>query len=567
MSALPPDDERTRMAPVPGPSGGAPAGGENAANALPAGARLGEFEILDVIGSGGFGIVYLAYDHSLERRIALKEYMPSSLAARTRGARVTVNSARHADTFQAGLRSFINEARLLARFDHPSLLKVYRFWEGNGTAYMVMPYCRGPTLTQALRDMRQPPDEAWLRALLAPLLDALETIHTEQCFHRDIAPDNILMLADDRPLMLDFGAARRAIAGMAQNFTIILKPGYAPIEQYTGAASMRQGPWTDIYALAAVVHFAITGRPPAPSVARMMSDPHEPLARTAAGRYSDAFLQVIDRALAVKPEQRPQSIAQLRSLLERSAAQPAVAASTVAAPSTARARYLAMAAALMLAAAAGSAVYVMSPGRAPALVAPALVAQAPPGAPAPGPAAAQDVPAGAAVNPLEVLDRIVQASNRDHAVTVSVAEPQVRIGKDRLRFSLRSSRPGYVYVLMVGSDRAQFWLLFPNDVDKDNRIGAGHTLELPRPTWRMDAAGPAGTDHLVAIVSSSPREFSDAGLTPNPPFSEFPLAALARAARDSGGAPVIAGKTQCTVADCPQSYGAALFSIEEITAR
>src|SRR6476660_1164806 len=122
-------------------------------DALPLGTRFGEFEILRVAGVGGFGIVYLAQDHSLERQVALKEYMPAALAARGNGSQITVRSAAFAETYAVGLRSFVNEARLLARFDHPSLVKVYRFWEDNGTAYMVMPYLQGVTLRDTRRRM------------------------------------------------------------------------------------------------------------------------------------------------------------------------------------------------------------------------------------------------------------------------------------------------------------------------------------------------------------------------------------------------------------------------------
>jgi serine/threonine protein kinase len=124
---------------------------------LPPGTRFGEFEILRVLGVGGFGIVYLANDHSLEREVALKEYMPASLAARGAGPQITVRSSSFAETYAIGLRSFVNEARLLARFDHPSLVKVYRFWEDNATAYMVMPYLQGVTLRDTRRRMAHPP--------------------------------------------------------------------------------------------------------------------------------------------------------------------------------------------------------------------------------------------------------------------------------------------------------------------------------------------------------------------------------------------------------------------------
>ena len=144
------------------------------------------------------------------------------------------------------MKSFINEARLLAQFDHASLLKVYRFWEGNGTAYMVMPFLEGATLRDTVRGFAEPPGEAWIVALLAPLFDALAMLHAAQCYHRDIAPDNILLLADGgRPLLLDFGAARRVIGEATQALTAILKPGYAPVEQYAEIPGLKQGPWTE----------------------------------------------------------------------------------------------------------------------------------------------------------------------------------------------------------------------------------------------------------------------------------------------------------------------------------
>jgi hypothetical protein len=291
---------------------------------LPDGMRVGEFEITGLVGEGGFGIVYLAYDHSLHRRVALKEYMPASLATRAAdGIGVVVRSQRHAETFQAGLRSFINEARLLAQFDHPALVKVYRFWEANGTAYMAMPYYDGPTLKLSLSCREVPPDEAEIRQWLHPLLDVLQVLHRAKCYHRDIAPDNIL-LTPSGPLLLDFGAARRVIGDMTHALTVVLKPGYAPIEQYGEIPSMAQGPWTDLYALACVMYAAIMGRPPPPSIERLMDDRMEPISGSAAGRYGEGFLRAIDSALAVQPQQRPQSIEQFRAMLDAGAPQAAV---------------------------------------------------------------------------------------------------------------------------------------------------------------------------------------------------------------------------------------------------
>src|SRR5664279_5358992 len=201
-------------------------------HALPAGTYLRDYEITGLISEDGFAIVYLAWDHSLQRKVAIKEYLPASMAGRGEGTLpIVVRSERRIDVFKAGLKSFVNEARLLARFDHASLVKVYRFWEENGTAYMAMPFYEGPTLKTALADLGHVPSEAELRAWLNPLLDALTVMHAAQCFHRDIAPVNIL-LTSSGPLLLDFGAARRVIGDMTHALTVVLKPGYAPIEQY-----------------------------------------------------------------------------------------------------------------------------------------------------------------------------------------------------------------------------------------------------------------------------------------------------------------------------------------------
>ena len=284
-------------------------------NALPPGLRLDEFEIRSVIGEGGFGIVYHAFDHALERDVAIKEYMPSSMAARSATMHVSVLSQGHVETFSLGLRSFVNEARLLARFDHPSLVKVHRFWEGNGTAYMVMPLYRGRTLKLLRQGLSASPSEAWLRGLVEPLLGVLEALHHEDVFHRDIAPDNILVGHDGKPVLLDFGAARRVIGGQTQSLTAILKPNFAPIEQYGETAGLRQGPWTDLYALGATLHFVITGQPPQPATARALGSQVNRLASVARRGVSTEFLRAVDWMMAPRPEDRPQSVAALREVL------------------------------------------------------------------------------------------------------------------------------------------------------------------------------------------------------------------------------------------------------------
>ncbi|MBC7944269.1 MAG: DUF4384 domain-containing protein [Burkholderiales bacterium] len=610
-------------------------------NALGVGSRVGEFEIAGVIGEGGFGIIYLAYDHSLHRNIALKEYMPSALAARAGDTTVHVRSERDAETFAVGMHSFINEARLLAHFDHPSLVKVYRFWEANGTAYMAMPFYEGATLKKTLSGFNGPPPEAWLKTLLSQLLEALAVIHREQCFHRDIAPDNILILKNGRALLLDFGAARRVIGDRTQALTVILKPGYAPIEQYAEVPSMKQGAWTDIYALASVMYFAINGKLPVPSVARMISDPLIPLAESATGKYSARFLRGIDKALAVKPEQRPQNVGEFSALLgladiggdfdgesKPNEQKQWVSADHVAGssdPSAQKGKPLIVLVIVLLLIASGAGAYfywqrqgdradaltaqkeVLKPERAtspspsqppsgevaaipekplPGAISETLTAAIPDrpiAAEAPVSAASSEPPGSAAIpeprrdppgpaagptDPLQVLNQILEHRNRNHSVTVNVEKRQVVIDKDPLRFSLRSSKPGYVYLLMVGSDRSHFYLLFPNAIDQENRIAAKKELKLPRLGWQMTASGPPGTNHFLAMVSEHPREFSAASLVTIDPFAQFPVEAIAQASVSSAELiPVFAGNAVCPAAagaNCSESFGAAIFSIDEV---
>jgi len=288
---------------------------QTASSALPLGSRLGEFEVTGVIGEGGFGIVYSAHDRSLDRIVAIKEYLPSAFAVRTTSGTVQVRSAEHAKIFAAGLASFINEARMLGNFSHPGLVEVFQFWEANGTAYMVMRYYRSPTLREVLRTTPEVATEQWLRETLDPILVAVQELHAEQCYHRDISPDNILVGANGRSVLMDFGAARRIIGGMTCALTTVLKPGYAPIEQYSEDGSMHQGAWTDIYAVGGLLYNAMTGKVPVQAISRMMNDPLKSVSVAARSEYSEEFCRVVMKCLAVMPENRYQTIGELRAAL------------------------------------------------------------------------------------------------------------------------------------------------------------------------------------------------------------------------------------------------------------
>lgn len=284
-------------------------------DALANGTRLAEFEIKGLLGVGGFGMVYRAYDHSLHRAVAIKEYMPTSLVGRDNLSSLTVKSVADAAAFESGLRSFIAEARLLARFDHPSLVKVYRFWEANNTAYMAMPLYEGITLKEARRRMSGPPPQEWLQSVLWSVLAGLKVLHDNSTLHRDVSPDNIFLQNIGPPVLLDLGAARRAILDSSQKHTAILKVNYAPIEQYADARDMQEGPWTDLYAVAAVMHGCICNEPPLPATFRAVRDrlpAFSQVAQTAEThfnqKYSDSFVRAISHALAIEPADRTASV-------------------------------------------------------------------------------------------------------------------------------------------------------------------------------------------------------------------------------------------------------------------
>jgi non-specific serine/threonine protein kinase len=281
-------------------------------NVLPPDSVVGNLTIQALIGEGRFGIVYRALDHATQREVAVEEYMPKELAGRNLQGHVELYSPQYDAAFRAGLQSFVDEARLLAQFDHKALVKVLRVFEAYDTAYVAMPLYEGRTLKELLRESPTM-DEPSLKGMLAPLLDALETLHAARCFHCDVCAENILVSEDDGgPILLGFAGPRRVIGCMTPGMAGAVRTGYAPVEQYD--SSMQPGPWTDIYALAAVARLAIAGKLPPPSVTRIARDPMRPLTQVAT-RFGPSFLRAVDYGLAVQPADRPQSIADFRRAL------------------------------------------------------------------------------------------------------------------------------------------------------------------------------------------------------------------------------------------------------------
>lgn len=265
-----------------------------------------------MLGVGGFGITYLAWDVHLEKAVAVKEYVPGELATRgPDGAVVPVSAAREAD-YRWGLERFLQEARTLARFEHPNIVRVLRFFEANGTAYMVMDYERGEPLRTLLQHRPQPPEQL-LKELARPLLEGLAVVHAGGFLHRDIKPENIVVRANGQPVLIDFGAARHAIGGSTRSLTAVLTPGYAPLEQYSGEG--RQGPWTDLYAFAGVLYRAVTNHAPSDAVSRLKEDKVPATLAALTKRYSDSFLRAIAWALTLDEKKRPQSVAEWQRTL------------------------------------------------------------------------------------------------------------------------------------------------------------------------------------------------------------------------------------------------------------
>ena len=285
---------------------------------LASGHQLHWYTLERVLGQGGFGITYLAKDNNLEQSVALKEFFPSDIAMRSDDQTVQPKTPSDAEQYRAWLERFLTEARTLARFDHPNIVRGYSVFEANNTAYLVMRYEQGEPLDQILKRRTHLPEEELLGIVL-PILDGLSKVHDLGFVHRDCQPSNIYIRNDGSPVLLDFGSAREAV-GRARTMTILVAPGYAPFEQYY-SNSAEQGPWTDIYGLGATLYRAVASVAPLDAIERsrgMLGSTRDllvPARVVGQGRYSDSFLAAIDHALEFRERDRPQNVKEWTSEL------------------------------------------------------------------------------------------------------------------------------------------------------------------------------------------------------------------------------------------------------------
>ena len=293
------------------------------AYALPVGFMLEEYRLGEVLGSGGFGITYYAWDTHLDKAVAIKEYLPNEFAVRYEDTTVAPKSSSDAATYEWGLRRFLEEAQVLAGFDHPNINRVYRRLEAHGTAYMVLEYLPGESLSVCLkRTGRLLPEEVW--RLFNDILSGLSEVHRQGYVHRDIKPGNIMFREDGGAVLLDFGAARQAVGQRSRSITSILTPFYAPIEQYDQKGD-DVGPWSDFYALGVVAYRCVTGVGEgelldAVARARVVSrGEHEqdlrPVVALAEGGYDRRLLEAIDWCMRVDERKRPRGVVDLEAAL------------------------------------------------------------------------------------------------------------------------------------------------------------------------------------------------------------------------------------------------------------
>ena len=289
-------------------------------NSLPTGYQLDHYQLQSVLGKGGFGITYGAWDLELGRAVAIKELLPATIATRGEGSKVVPETPAMRENWDWARERFLEEARILASFSHPAIVGVHRLIQANGTIYMVMDFIDGETYEVRLQRIGRELDQESLMKVMGPILDGLQEIHAKNLLHRDIKPENILINSRGQPVLIDFGSARSSI-GATMTMTSIVTHGYSPIEQYQTKG--RMGPWTDVYALGAVMCRAMTGEKPPVAADRIVEEDFHWVSHRRLVGYSELFLRSVDWALRVKAPDRPQTVESWRITLEGSFLEPA----------------------------------------------------------------------------------------------------------------------------------------------------------------------------------------------------------------------------------------------------
>lgn len=288
--------------------------------ALPEGTVVSGYRIVKKISSGGFSIVYLAEDEE-GQPVAIKEYLPSSLALRKEGELAPVIDPDNLNTFRIGLKCFFEEGRALAKILHPNVVRVVNFFRANETVYMVMAYEAGRTLQEHIikhrdRGQREIVSERFIRKVFTQVMNGLREVHTNKLLHLDLKPANIYLRMDGSPILLDFGAARQTLTADEPKFYPMYTPGFAAPELYKKGDQL--GPWTDIYGIGASIFACMAGSPPQPADARQTQDKMGGACKNLRGVYSDELIEVVEWCLQLDPLKRPQSVFSLqKTLLER----------------------------------------------------------------------------------------------------------------------------------------------------------------------------------------------------------------------------------------------------------
>ena len=285
---------------------------QQANHSLPAGLQLEEYTIIRQLSLGGFSIVYLARDSS-GSQVAIKEYLPNSLALRAEGELKPLIPDEYQSTFRYGMKCFFEEGRSLARLSHPNVIRVLNFFRSNDTVYLVMEYERGRTLQEYVQSHKGDVPEPFLRGVITRLLNGLREVHSHKLLHLDLKPSNIYLRVDNTPVLIDFGAARQTLASDQPMLKPMYTPGFASPEHYGSRKDL--GPWSDIYSIGASMYACLAGSAPQPADERYEKDRLQPAMVRWEGKYSDRLLEIIDWCLNLNHYYRPQSVYALQKAL------------------------------------------------------------------------------------------------------------------------------------------------------------------------------------------------------------------------------------------------------------